>query len=220
MTVLVSSTEPKLFHKLGMVTTVPEQLGVDFLIQSPNGFYGVQRKTVADFAQSLFDGRLSKGLLQMKQLYQGLIIMEGGLEWRADGTLLLNRNQKSPIRKKMVWSLMLSVWSSGIWLMPSESSTETFDLISILDMWCMKDEHKGIGTRPGPQSPWGKATNKDWAMWLLQGFEGVGPEIATRMVERFKGVPLSWDVGENELLSVPGIGKEKARRLMEALEHG
>jgi len=56
------------------------------------------------------------------------------------------------------------------------------------------------------------------AMHVLQGFPGMGPELAGRVVDKFEGVPLTWTVSEDELQTVEGLGKKKSIAMYEALE--
>jgi len=51
---------------------------------------------------------------------------------------------------------------------------------------------------------------------LLQSFPGVGPTIAGRIYDHYERVPMSWD-DDVHLEDVPGVGKEKANQMREAL---
>jgi ERCC4-type nuclease len=51
----------------------------------------------------------------------------------------------------------------------------------------------------------------------LQGFDGIGPELAERIVDHFGRVPLSWTVGEGELAKVKGLGKKKVAKMVKVL---
>ena len=85
--------------------------------------------------------------------------------------------------------------------------------------WTEKTRHGSLERRPGPSSPWGHVSDTDWAVHLLQGFDGMGTEKAKAIIQHFSGVPLTWSVTEKELMQVPGIGKVLARRLVNALDH-
>lgn len=57
---------------------------------------------------------------------------------------------------------------------------------------------------------WGaRATGEEWALHLLQGFPGVGPALALRVVQRFGRVPLVWAVSRDEMLAIEGFGPRK-----------
>jgi Holliday junction resolvasome RuvABC DNA-binding subunit len=60
--------------------------------------------------------------------------------------------------------------------------------------------------------------SRDWALHLLQGFEGIGPDLAAAIFDHFEGVPFRWNVeGAKGLMEVPGIGKGRAEKLWGAL---
>ena len=84
--------------------------------------------------------------------------------------------------------------------------------------WSMKDRHNSMMRRPGPQTPWGSVTDEDWALHLLQSFDGLGLEKARALKKHFGGVPMNWACTEEELRDVPGIGKVLAARLIGALK--
>jgi ERCC4-type nuclease len=52
----------------------------------------------------------------------------------------------------------------------------------------------------------------------LQGFDGIGPEVAGRIYDEFKGVPLMWTVDEIDLMAVKGVGAIRAERMIRSLE--
>jgi ERCC4-type nuclease len=88
-----------------------------------------------------------------------------------------------------------------------------------LEAWAKKDKHTSLKSRPGAgKSSWGSTSEKHLAQHILQGFPGVGGELAGRIVDKFEGVPLTWTVGLDELMGVEGIGKKKADNMYHALD--
>ena len=51
----------------------------------------------------------------------------------------------------------------------------------------------------------------------MQSFDGVGPELARRIVAHFEGLPLTWTATDDELLEVPGLGPKTLRKLHEVI---
>src|SRR5215472_11777188 len=93
---LISPTEPAEFRVLGEVSSVPELYGADFLMYGPKiGRVGVQRKEINDFVASIRDDRLAKEVAQLKSLNVGMLVLEGGVEWTNDGSLLSTRSPLS-----------------------------------------------------------------------------------------------------------------------------
>lgn len=213
---LVSPAEPLLLRKLGTVSSLPEKHGADFLFMSPIGLIGVQRKEVKDFVSSCFDGRLAKELDQLKQVDVAALILEGELRWSGSGTLM-GRWSKS-YTKQLHLSLLFSAMRTGIWVVGTSNLTDTSECLLCLEQWLGKEEHKGLSRPKPPRGEWGKTANRDWCVWLLQGFEGIGKQTATNIVDYFDGLPMTWTVDVKALQQVEGVGKVRAQRLVEALD--
>ena len=50
------------------------------------------------------------------------------------------------------------------------------------------------------------------------GFPGIGVGVADSILAHFGRVPLKWDCTVAELIKVPGVGKVRAKALVEALK--
>ena len=213
---LVSPTEPAELRRLGKQSLVPEQYCSDFLFPSTEfGLVGVQRKELSDLVASVQDGRLAKELGMMKRLGLALLVVEGRATWTNDGFATWTRTRwRVTQHLGTLWSVQLS----GCWVITSTTAQETSALISAFMRWTAKPRHIALESRPGPTSDeWGKVGNREWGIHLLQGFRGIGPTNARAIYEHFGTVPLVWSVGLLDLVEVPGIGPQKAERLMEAL---
>lgn len=214
--VLVSPAEPKPFYSLGKVSSTTEKYGADFLIASPvYGAVGVQRKELQDLIASVRDERFGKELAQMKALGLGILLLEGRMQWTSDG-LLVGRSQWTAAQMQ---GLILSVQSLGFWIATTSTLDESIAWLSNLPKWLAKDRHGSLLSRPkvGAKGVWGRADNRDWGIWLLQGFSGIGYGTAAAIYDHFKGVPLQWTVTEQEIQQVKGVGKGRAKELITAL---
>lgn len=211
---LVSPAEPATLRALGQSSAVPERYGADFLFASPVfGAVGIQRKELNDFVASNYDDRLDRELAQMKSLGLGVLLIEGRPRWTDEGLLMGTRTKWTvAMHRGRLWS----VQNAGVWVDSVESMTETIEWLGLFQKWAMKQRH-GSRSRKGPKDAFGTSRNADWSVHLLQGFEGIGAETARAMVDAFGGPPLQWSVSEKELLAVKGIGKGRAKKLMEAL---
>lgn len=195
---------------------MPEKYGVDFLFATTLGLAGCQRKEMTDLVASVQDGRLSKELSQMQGLALSLLMVEGRPQWTRDGFLLGARS----------WTMaqhvgvLLSVQSRDVWYLTTDSMDTSCEVLVYLEKWLSKAGHGALRTRPKPQGTWGKADNREWGIHLLQSFDGIGPEVAGRIYDTFKGVPLQWTVEDIDLMAVKGVGKIRAEKMMKALENG
>jgi ERCC4-type nuclease len=186
------------------------------LIQARGRWHGIQRKELKDLLASLQDGRLSRELMMMKRCGEAKLLIEGRPHWTQDGELVLNQwSQRFTISQMR--GLIWSVQSQGVGTLHTTGLQDTIETVRGYERWLLKDKHHSLLRRPGPVSVWGRPENRDYAMHLVQGIPGVGPELAGRIVDKF-GVPFGWKVSEEDLLLVPGIGKKKARMLMRALD--
>lgn len=203
---LVAPTEPPALRAIGTTSLTPERWGVDFFWSAgKNGLAGVQRKEFRDLIASVRDGRLAKECAQMQQLAIPMLVVEGRPKWTGDGILL---DQWTPWTKDQYTSLLASVQSRGIWVFCSDDMDDTIRTIMDLERWSKKEGHSTLVRRPAPSSPWGKPGNRDWALHIIQGLPGCGPELAARIYDEH-GIPWGWKVTRKELGSVRGVGPKK-----------
>jgi len=201
---------------LGRYSTVPEQHGADIISIGANSRVGYQRKEVSDLFSSITDGRLTREILQLTNsdlLNHSVLIIEGRLDWTTDGN---STNTYTQITQSSFRSLITSIQLQDIIIHFTTDAKDTAATISSLSRYLDKPRHAALQRRVSPRSPWGRTTNKGFAIHLLQSFPGIGPELAGAIYDKL-GVPLQWSVSEAELKTVKGIGADRAKALIEAL---
>lgn len=211
---IVSPTEPPALRAIGTTAMTPERYGCDLLFSAGARFYGIQRKEFKDFCASVQDGRLGQQIAQMQGMTRGMVVIEGDGRWTDDGQLI---DRYADMTKDQMRKLLWSVRDQGVWVDFTDDLQDTIRLVTSFEAWCKKGGHTSLSQRPKPQSQWGRATNRDFQLHLLQGIPGVGVELAGRIIDRFGRVPWAWNVSEEELMQVDGIGKAKVKKMMEAL---
>lgn len=215
---LISPTEPFPIKGLGKVSPLPERSGADILILANRQRTGVQRKKFPeDLISSLADGRLYQQLHQMKGLDRAILIVEGFGSWTSDGELV---DQKvRGFKKEALYALFMSVaFEFGMMIFQVRDINETIRFLTSLEHWAKKDKHNALRTRPSAhKDAWGRRGNRDYGIHLLQSFPGVGPELAGKVFDTFGRAPLSWDITEDDLRTVPGVGKGKAAAMWKVL---
>lgn len=228
---IVSSTEPLALRKLlppHRLSTMPERFGADVMWNVKGEWWGVQRKTVKDLVASVLDGRLAKEMGQMQQLAGKYLIIEGTLTWTTQhstsGTggdlLTLTTSSKygtTNVTRRQLNGIVWSVQNKGVHVEYTRNCPGTAGHLSMLLEWSRKEGHSSLTRRPSPAGKWGTPSNREYGEWVLQGFPGVGPEIAKNVWEMFGGVPLQWTVDLKELATVKGVGKGKAQTMLDAL---
>jgi ERCC4-type nuclease len=218
VTILVSPAEHHpAIRDLGDTSPAPESFGVDLFWLSRHGSVGVQRKAFpSDFIASVQDGRLAKEAAQMKALNVAVLVLEGHGQWTTDGVLVTQYGGRWTIdhQRAFLWSMR----AEGVWVDWTDSIADTVTYIRALHRWSQSD-HRSMRSRPGPAGKvWGgRPGNADWERHLLEGFQGIGPEKADAIIDHFGKAPLRWEVTEEELCQVPGIGKGTARKLLRML---
>lgn len=170
---------------------------------------GVQRKEIHDLIASRADGRLARELAQMKQLDIAILLVEGRLQWTSDGQLLSSRSKWT---RSQHLGMIFSIQSTGIWVHSSSNLMDSREYLEHLERWFQKERHAGINVRPKPTTAWGQRTDRDWAIHVIQSFDGIGPGVAGAIFDKF-GLPLRWTVTESELQTVPGVGKKRAGKI-------
>jgi ERCC4-type nuclease len=210
---LVAPTEPRELKALGVSSLAPEKYGVDVLIASPFGSIGVQRKTITDYLASLHDGRLQRELSQMQSLAVPMLMLEGNITWTTDGRLTVRPSWTYSQHMGSLWSIQ----SRGIWYTPTINLDETVNAVVNLARWGNKASHDNLKRRPKVQGAWGRPDHREFAMHLLQSFDGIGPKAAGAIYDTF-GIPLIWTVTRRDLATISGVGKTMADVLISALE--
>lgn len=217
--ILLSPTDRALLDYLGKLaisSSTPEEYGVDALsfIQRDDGYlvsWGIQRKAFPqDFFASIRDGRLARELTLMHKLTYRVLVVEGDMEFTADGHLwaaFYSRYTKSQIR-----NMLRSVWLSGVFIERTSSVQDTANFVVETDSYFRDPVHRSLFSRS--KSPaldgWGMRTEQGMAEFMLQGLPGIGVTLACEIVSYFKRIPLRWDCTLDDLKLVPGIGDKKA----------
>lgn len=213
MTILVSGAEPAELRKIGETSGLPEQYGCDFLLVTPDGFAGVQRKEVRDLVASVRGDRIARELGQATSLVRLVLVVEGDWGWNRTGE---SRAVPGFLRAQYD-GFCLSVQHHGWWVLTSDSMAGTARLVRQVESWFQKASHTSLFQRPKSRGVWGTSTNRDWSVHLLQGFDGVGVDVAGNVYDHFGGVPLQWTCTEEELRKVDKVGKVRAKKMIEAL---
>lgn len=211
--ILVAPTEPLALRNIGKTSSLPEKFGVDFIFPTKHGLVGVQRKEISDLIASLRDGRLTRELILMKKLAIGMLIIEGQLLWSNDGQLLNSASWTRAHHRGLIWSIQ----SKGFWQMSTESMSETGEVLVALQRYLGKQNHNSLLTRPKASSDWGSPSDRDFGIHILQSFDGIGPEVAGRIYDEYKEVPLRWTITDLDLQQIPGIGPKRAGKMIKAL---
>ncbi len=216
---LCSPTEPKKLRNLGTTSSIPENHGADFLIAAQKRRIGVQRKQFpGDLLASLNDGRLYNQIPYLQELDHAVLVVEGHGRWTEDGELIADKYHRFTMQQMhgLLFTVMFEYNIPTMWV---KDMDETAKVLVRLEEWANKAKHMSLRSRSGPgKSSFGQTSQRHLAQHILQGFPGVGPELAGRVVDHFEGVPLTWTHSIEELMEVEGVGMKKAEGMIHALD--
>jgi len=221
-TILVAPTEPVKLRSIGKTSILPEKYGVDvaWVATRDDGtkvMCGVQRKEWKDLVASVEDGRWQREMQMMKSLQLAWLVVEGWPTVSSSGALVdksFGRAWNIDAFRSVLWSCM----SHGIPVDRTRDVADTARWVQRMVDWSRKTEHSSLRGRPNADSMWGKPTNREYGIHLLQGLPGVGVKLAGALWDEFGKVPWKWEVGVDDLTKVPGVGRKKAERMIDALE--
>jgi DNA excision repair protein ERCC-4 len=159
-----------------------------------------ERKALNDFALSLIDGRLFRQMTRLAgSKHKGVLILEGTGKDIA----------KVGVRREALQGALITVsLVLGIPILRSQSPSESAHLI----LYAAKQVNylTGGGIPRHGSRPRGKRKRQ---LFILQGFPGVGPERAARLLEKFGSVQAIVTASFEELQAVEGIGKHIAEKI-------
>ena len=182
MDYLVSPTEPLPVRALGHASPVPERDGADVLFAGPAGLVGVQRKTAADLAASLLDGRLARSLGLMRLLDVRVLLVEERLRFGPSGRLL---TAHIPLDREQLRGLLWSAQQRGLWLVHTDDAEDSARAIRNLAQWVAKKRHTSLDVAARHHDATG---SRAWGVQLLQSFPLVAPVVAANLWDHFEGV--------------------------------
>jgi Fanconi anemia group M protein len=163
----------------------------------------VERKTHADFAVSLVDGRLFPQAAKLARCpHRPIILIEGP------------RPKRMPdVHLHALKGAIVSL--SVMWRLPVLYARDPKDSLRILR--CLADQLRssddGVLKRYD-RKPKRLASRK---LYMLQGLPGVGPALAHRLLQEFGSIERVVTADEEALMHVRGVGRQTAAHIRELL---
>lgn len=218
MTLLASPQDRDLARLLSCPTDpITEQYGADVLGGTTDGLIAWQRKTTTDLIASVKDGRLASSVLKLRMVKYPVFIHERNVSFTSDGQVYAKYG--SGWTREQIRNLLRSMsYEHGIRTEETTDIQDTAHAIIELLKW-MNKAGKGLGpiTRGKllARNQWNVTDKRSWAVFFLQGIDGVGPKRAEAIYEAHKRLPVKWDttIAELELI----VGKVTAERIWKAL---
>ena len=179
------------------------QLGVGDYILSDR--VGIERKSSADFLQSIVDKRLLSQAKQLAETFERpLLILEGGD--------LYSRRAIHP--NAIRGALAALAVEFNIPILPTKDERETAELLAAIAKREQIGKVREVAVRGWPRV----LTLSQQQRFVVEGLPGVSAVLAKRLLEYFGTVEEVMKATEKELRQVHGIGPKKAKRIRRVLD--
>jgi len=163
----------------------------------------IERKISKDFVQSIVDQRLFTQLKKMKENYEKPVLI-------IEGNDLYGRLHPNAIRGALT-SITIDM---GIPILWSSNPEESAGLIYWLARKEQIDQKRSLEILEGRRGV-SKSKKQEF---IVAGLPNVSAVLAKRILKHFKTIKSVFNASEKELQEVDGIGKEKAKKIVELIE--
>jgi len=189
---------PALLESMG-VRVVRKQLPAgDYIVA---GDIVVERKSATDFAHSLFDGRLFNQAARLSESYQVIVYVVEGDPFR----LRRYRSRRPQLTAALV-TLIVDYGARVIYTLDEEHSAQ---VIAALARRTVEGPRRGVVIHKKPRL----SSTREWQLYILQSFPGIGPKTAEKILERFGTIEAFINASISEIAKIPGIGEKKAEQI-------
>ena len=185
--------------KLGYETEFKELKVADYIVRE----VAIERKTVSDFISSMMNRRLIRQLEELQQYKNKLLIIEGidEQELYPEG----NGVNPNSIRGFLL-SIVLKHKIPLIFSKDAEDTAKFIDLIA-------RKKQQETGIRPTKRI----LNKKEQMQFILEGFPGIGPIAAKKLLKKFSTLQNIFSAPQDELQKI--IGKKAEVFLITELEY-
>ncbi len=200
-----ASGVPGLLKRLGVLAIGKQLPNGDYIIPED---HVIERKSARDFVASLFDGRLFDQARRLSNSYSYVYYLIEG-DFQNELRYWFTR------RKQLVGALVSLVVDFDVRLLWSSDAEESAIIIERLASRLLEGRHSGSVVIMKKKS---LNSIRDWQLYVLQSFPGIGAKTAERLLERFGSIEGFIRASVTELASVEGVGEVKAHRIKELLK--
>src|SRR3989338_2007608 len=160
----------------------------------------IERKTVADFISSMINKRIFNQLEELQQYEKKLLLIEG-----IEENELYNDNNPS-VSANAIRGLLLSILLKfKIPILFSKNEEDSAKFFNIL----LKKREKEISLNAKKKS----FNKKEQLQFILEGFPGIGPKTAKKLLKEFKTIKNIINSPDEELKKILGKKSESIIKL-------
>lgn len=174
----------------------------DFILSSR---VGVERKDVADFSQSIIDGRLFPQLIALKKSFPiAILIIEGE-------TIYGHRALNPEALRGAISSIILDFDMRVIWTRNIRDSARFLKNIA-------QREQKRMERTPVIRSEKAPINTANLLEFIIAGFPNINTVLAKRILTKFGALENFFTASVEEIQEIKGIGKKIAREIKDLIK--
>ena len=162
----------------------------DYLIKG----VAIERKTISDFVGSIKNKRLLRQLEELQQYEKKLLIVEGIYEQE----LYVDSAEIEGMHANAIRGFLLSVLLS--FKVPILFTKDYQDTAKFMDVLSRKKSTQDIGLNVSKKT----LNNEERSQFILEGFPGIGPKTAKKLLKEFVTLKKIFNASEEKLKKILG----------------
>jgi len=186
---------------LGISVRTAQLVSADYLV---SGKVGVELKKVADFVNSIVDGRLLGQVKDLKNNFdKAVVIIEG------EEDIYSVRNVHANAIRGMLASIVLD------FSVPVLYTKNPRDTAALLAVMAKREQDSSRDFSYHERKP---RSMKEQQEFIISAFPGIGPLMARNLLNYFGSIKNVVNASKSELVVLEGIGEKTADKLVEMFE--
>ncbi len=162
----------------------------------------IERKTVSDFISSMLNHRLLNQIEELKQYENKLLIIEGTSEKE------LYTDDNSGVNSNAIRGFLLSILlKHKIPIIFAKNPEDSAKFINVLS----KKKEKEINLNAKKKI----LNKKEQLQFIIEGFPGVGPKKAKKLLEKFRTIQNITNASAEDLNEILGIQAKNIKEIIE-----
>jgi Fanconi anemia group M protein len=169
----------------------------------------VERKTMADFVQSIFDKRLFAQIGALRMHFQSpILLLENCV--MPHGETDARRIHPSAFRGALLYVSLLN----RIPILQTENAADTVEMLLAMAQIVHHEPNRDFSLHAKRRSASPALTQR----YILETIPGLGPHLANALLKQFGSLQAVFDATSKDLMEVPGIGRNKAENIRTLLQ--